>query len=221
MNNTKNNQVLIKGEPITATGKALIMVHGRGASASSILSLSEELDVADFTIYVPQASQNSWYPYSFMAPVAQNQPALDVALHTLDKIVKSIQEQNISSKNIYLLGFSQGACLTAEYTTRYAQPFGGIILFTGGLIGEVLNTSQYNGDFESTPVFISTGDPDSHVPVSRVEETVKIMENRGAIVTKKIFANRPHTILQEEINFAKHILGKSPQFSKRHNLKSI
>ena len=208
MNDILKSQVLIKGKPITETGKALIMVHGRGASAQSILSLSEALEVPDFTLYAPQARQSTWYPYSFLAPIAQNQPALDTALHTLDEVVKSILAQNISSKNIFLLGFSQGACLTAEYTTRNAQRFGGIIVFTGGLIGDTVNTSQYTGDFESTPVFISTGDPDSHVPVSRVEETVTVMEARGAIVTKKIYKNRPHTILQEEINFAKQILAK-------------
>lgn len=208
MNEVLKNQIIITGKPLTETGKALIMVHGRGASAQSILGLSEALEVPDFTLYAPQARQNTWYPYSFLAPVAQNQPYLDQALHTLDEVVKSIQAQNISSKNIYLLGFSQGACLTAEYTTRYARRFGGIIVFTGGLIGEQVNTSSYSGNFESTPVFISTGDPDPHVPVSRVEETVTVMEAKGAVVTKKIYKNRPHTILQEEINFAQQILAK-------------
>ena len=182
------------------------MVHGRGATAESILGLAGDLYASDFSLFAPQATQNSWYPASFMAPVTQNQPALDSALALLHEVVNSILEQGISSRNIYLAGFSQGACLTAEYATRNAKQYGGLLIFTGGLVGQRLETSNYKGRFEATPVLITTGDPDLHVPVSRVEETTKIMEEMGAIVTKKIYPGRPHTILQEEINLARAIL---------------
>ena len=110
-----------------------------------------------------------------------------------------------------MLGFSQGACLTAEFATRHAQRFGGLLIFTGGLIGSQIDSGNYKGSFAGTPVFISTGDPDLHVPVSRVDETAKIMEETGALVTKKIYKGRPHTILQEEINLAKAILAKASE----------
>ena len=203
---THKNRVVTAGKPLTETGKALIMIHGRGASADSILALSDHLNVTDFTLFAPQATNHSWYPYSFMAPVAQNQPALDLALEQLAHLVLHIREQGVSSNNIYLLGFSQGACLTAEFATRNAQRFGGLFIFTGGLIGPQINASNYKGSFTGTPVFISSGDPDPHVPVSRVEETVKMMAEKEAIVTKKIYKGRPHTILPEEINLANEIL---------------
>lgn len=206
---THQKQVITQGRPLAETGKALIMVHGRGATAESILSLAHHLPVADFSLFAPQATNHSWYPYSFMAPVAQNQPALDSALEQINHIVKSIQDQGISSRHIYLLGFSQGACLTAEYATRNAQQYGGLLIFTGGLIGQQLDTSNYQGAFEHTPVLITTGDPDPHVPVSRVDETVKMMEEKGAVVTKKIYKGRTHIILQEEINLAHEILVKA------------
>ncbi|MFD2245240.1 alpha/beta hydrolase [Pontibacter ruber] len=206
---THEKNILTAGKPLEQTGKALVMVHGRGATAESILELSDYLDVTDFTLNAPQATNHSWYPYSFMAPVSQNQPALDSALALLDETVKSIKAQGVDSRHIYLLGFSQGACLTAEYATRHAQRFGGLLLFTGGLIGQQIDTGNYKGSFEGTPVLITTGDPDPHVPVSRVEETVKIMEEMGAEVTKQIYKGRPHTILQEELSLAKTILSAS------------
>ncbi|WP_181304906.1 alpha/beta hydrolase [Rufibacter sp. XAAS-G3-1] len=206
---THQKKVITQGKPLAETGKALIMIHGRGASAESILSLAEHLPVDDFSLFAPQATNHSWYPYSFMAPAAQNQPALDLALEQIDHVVQSILGEGVSSQDIYLLGFSQGACLTAEYATRHAQQFGGLLLFTGGLVGQQLEPTQYQGDFASTPVLITTGDPDPHVPVGRVEETVKIMEERGAVVTKKIYQGRPHTILQEEIDLARQILSKA------------
>ena len=206
---THKKQVIRQGPPLSETGKALILIHGRGATAESILSLAEHLPVADFSLFAPQATNNSWYPYSFMAPASQNQPALNSALDQIDDLVKSILEQGISSQHIYLLGFSQGACLTAEYANRHARHYGGLLIFTGGLIGQELNNSNYPGNFEGTPVLITTGDPDPHVPVSRVEETVKIMEEHGAVVNKKIYKSRPHTILPEEISLASEILAKA------------
>ena len=202
-------QVISEGRPLTETKKALIMIHGRGASAESILSLADHLPVTDFTLFAPQATNHSWYPYSFMAPVAQNQPALDSALAQLKSLVNSILNQGISSEQIYLLGFSQGACLTAEFATRHAQKFGGLIIFTGSLVGQQLNTQSYQGSFVGTPVLLTTGDPDPHVPVSRVEETEKIMQGMGAIITKRIYKGRPHTILPEEISLAHEILVKT------------
>jgi phospholipase/carboxylesterase len=203
---THDKKVLTQGKPLAETGKALILLHGRGATAASILPLAHELGADGFTLYAPQATNNSWYPYSFMAPAAQNQPALDSALELIDETVKGIQAQGIASKDIYLLGFSQGACLTSEYATRHAQRYGGLLIFTGGLIGQELATDTYTGNFDRTPVLITTGDPDPHVPVSRVDETVRQMEGMGAQVTRKVYPGRPHTILQEELELAKKIL---------------
>ncbi|WP_187261949.1 alpha/beta hydrolase [Pontibacter beigongshangensis] len=194
------------GRPLEETGKAMVLVHGRGATAESILTLRQNLDVADFSLLAPQATNHSWYPYSFMAPVSQNQPALDSALALLDETVQRIKAAGIKSEHIFLLGFSQGACLSAEFAARQAQRFGGLLLFTGGLIGEKIHTDNYKGSFEGTPVLITTGDPDPHVPVSRVNESVRILEEMGAVVTKKIYKGRPHTILQEELDLAKEIL---------------
>lgn len=203
---THEKNIIIQGKPLEHTGKALVMIHGRGASAGSILSLSQELEVADFSLFAPQATNHSWYPYSFMAPVVQNQPAFSSALELIDETIASIIQQGVESKNIYILGFSQGACLTAEYATRNARRFGGLFIFTGGLIGQTIDMNQYSGNFNGTPVLITTGDPDPHVPVSRVDETVKIMEEQGAFVTRKIYKGRPHTILQEELNLANQML---------------
>jgi phospholipase/carboxylesterase len=203
---THDKKVLSQGPPLAQTGRALVMIHGRGATAQSILSLQQHLQVEGFTLFAPQATNNSWYPYSFMAPRDQNQPALDSALAVVAETVRDIQQQGIASQDIYLLGFSQGACLTSEFATRHAERFGGLIIFTGGLIGEEIDKAAYAGDFAGTPVLITTGDPDPHVPVSRVEETVAIMSDQKARVTKKVYPGRPHTILQEEIDLANQLL---------------
>ncbi|PTX14162.1 phospholipase/carboxylesterase [Pontibacter mucosus] len=203
---THQKDIKTKGKPLTEAKKALILVHGRGATAESILGLADHLPVQDFSLLAPQATNHSWYPYSFMAPEEQNQPALDSALEQLDGLVKSIEAEGVKSEDIYFAGFSQGACLTSEYAARHAKKYGGLLIFTGGLIGQRLEESRYKGDFAGTPVLITTGDPDPHVPVSRVEETVAVLEKLGAKVTKKIYPGRPHTILQEELDLAAGIL---------------
>lgn len=203
---THQKDIKKQGKPLAEAIKALILVHGRGATAESILGLAEHLPVQEFSLLAPQATNHSWYPYSFMAPEEQNQPALDSALEQLDELVKSIEAEGIKSEDIYFTGFSQGACLTSEYAARHARKYGGLLIFTGGLIGQRLDESRYKGDFAGTPALITTGDPDPHVPVSRVEETVAVMEKLGAKVTKKVYPGRPHTILQEELDLASRIL---------------
>lgn len=179
--------------------KALIMIHGRGGSAQDIMGLAEYLKVNDYLLLGPEAEQNTWYPHSFIAPIISNQPNLDIALELIGEAVQIANEKGIENENIYFLGFSQGACLTLEYTSRNAKKYGGIVAFTGGLIGEKLHHDHYTGNFEGTNVFIGTSDPDFHVPVERVQESSKLMRELGAQVEEKIYPNMGHTISQDEI----------------------
>ncbi len=188
--------------------KALIMIHGRGGSARDIMGLSEYLNVQDYLLIGPAADQNTWYPNSFIAPVSSNQPKLNIALELIQQAVDLAKSKGITTENIYILGFSQGACLTLEYSTRNAMKYGGIIAFTGGLIGEELNLENYSGDFEGTKVFIGTSDPDFHVPVERVQESSKLMEKLGAVVNEKIYPNMGHTISQDEIQIVNETIFK-------------
>lgn len=184
------------------------MIHGRGASANSILSLADHLYLpGDMAIFAPQASNHSWYPHSFMAPVESNEPALSSALALINELVDDITKRGIEKRDIYFAGFSQGACLTLEYVARHGEQYGGVIAFTGGLIGQTIVTSNYSGDFANTPVLITTGDPDPHVPVSRVEETVAQLTKMNADVLFKVYKGRPHTVSREELALAeKHVL---------------
>lgn len=186
--------------------KALIMLHGRGGSAQDILSLAEHLNVEDYLLLAPQATNHTWYPHSFMAEVPSNQPYLDSALALVAETVKEAEAQGIQAENIYFLGFSQGACLTLEYVARNAQRYGGAVAFTGGLIGDEIYKENYQGDFAGTPIFIGTSDPDFHVPVSRVQESTKLLEEMGAEVTEKIYPGMPHTIVADEIEVANKVV---------------
>ncbi len=194
------------GTPVAQAKGALVMLHGRGGTAANIISLARELEAEGLAIYAPEATNNSWYPHSFMAPESQNQPALDSALDTISQLVEKIKADNISANRIYFMGFSQGACLTLEYIARNAQVYGGAVAFTGGLIGEELVTERYQGNFGNTPVLITTGNPDPHVPLHRVEESVELLEQLGAQVTLKVYPGRPHTITMPEIELANELL---------------
>jgi len=192
-------QITTSGKAVDQARQAIVMLHGRGASARDIVALKGYLKIDDMAIFAPEATNHSWYPFSFMAPVEQNQPALDSALKLIGEVVEEIKASGITPENIFFAGFSQGACLTLEYTARHAQRYGGIIAFTGGLVGEQLVENNYQGDFGGTPVFISTGNPDPHVPVSRVNESIGIFKQLNAVVTSEIYTGRPHTISADEI----------------------
>lgn len=197
------------GKPLKEASKALIMIHGRGGSANDILSLASQFNVSDFALLAPQASNNTWYHYSFMAIPDHNEPWLSSAIKTIKDTVDDVIDEGIPSENIYFLGFSQGACLALEFVTRNAKRYGGIVAFTGGLIGDRIYSENYKGDFNGTPVFIGTGDPDSHVPVERVNETAIILTEMNARVTKKVYPNKLHSISDNEIELANAIIFNS------------
>lgn len=203
-----SKNIITSGKDISEAKKVLVLLHGRGGNAQDILSLADHFPVNDFSLFAPQATHNSWYPYSFLAPPSQNEPWLTSALEILRNLLEEIKSKGIASENIYFGGFSQGACLTAQFVTRNADRFGGIFLFTGGLIGDKIDIENYKGDFAGTPVFIGTGNPDSHVPVERVNKTAEIMEKLKAEVTVKVYDNKPHSISQDEIEIANKLVFK-------------
>jgi phospholipase/carboxylesterase len=198
------------GAPLATATRALVMLHGRGASAADILSLARHLHVPGFALLAPQASQGTWYPHSFLAPPAQNEPGLSGALAAVGRAVAAAEGAGIAQSNIDFLGFSQGACLTLEYVARHAARYGGVVAFTGGLIGDQVQAENYAGDFAGTPVFIGTSDPDFHVPVERVRASTALLGRLGAHVTEKIYPNLGHTISQAEIDLANQLIFAQP-----------
>ena len=201
-NKIHSKNIATAGKKLPEAKKALIMIHGRGGSAKDILSLASHLEVNDFALLAPQAANSSWYPYSFMAPISQNEPWLSSALSLIEEAFNDVIAQGISEENIYFTGFSQGACLTLEFVTRNAARFGGVAAFTGGLIGDRIYPEHYKGDFKNTPIFVGSSNPDPHVPVERVYDTTNILKTMNASVTEKIYENMGHTISQDEIELA-------------------
>lgn len=199
-------KIISAGKSVGKNNKVLIMLHGRGGSAEDILSLASHLAVEDFSLLAPQATNHTWYPYSFLAPPAQNEPWLSSALDLLKKLLDDLSGKGIPPENIYFLGFSQGACLTLEFVTRNARRYGGVVAFTGGLIGDKIYPENYSGNFEGTPVFIGTSNPDPHVPVERVYATTNILTNMNASVTEKAYENMGHTITRDEIEKANSLV---------------
>jgi phospholipase/carboxylesterase len=197
MSHTKN--IIESGLPLHQAKKALIMLHGRGGSAEDILSLAQHLPVQDFYIAAPQATNNTWYPLSFLAPLQQNEPWLSSGLQVVNEVTDHIQANGITADKIFILGFSQGACLTVEFAARNAQKYGGIIALTGGLIGDKLEPSRYSGNFSGTPILMTNGSNDPHVPLVRSEQSKQQLEKMNAKVELLVYPNRPHTILQEEL----------------------
>lgn len=198
------SEIKRKGLPLTEAKKAIILIHGRGATADSILSLSSYLNLTDYAILAPQANGNSWYPFGFMASDAGNRVSLEQSLELLEATRTGILEAGIPNERIYLLGFSQGACLSLEFAARNAAKFGGIVAFTGGLIGEKLSEEKYSGDFSGTPIFIGSSDRDFHVPAKRINESADLLRKMGADVTVKLYEDSDHTIRTDEINWVNH-----------------
>lgn len=189
------------GLPLSAAKKAAILIHGRGASAESILSLSQYLKLDDYALLAPEAENGSWYPFSFMAPDESNKTALSESLKSIQSTWDQITKAGISPEDVVLIGFSQGSCLSLEFAAQNAQKLAGVIAFTGGLIGEKIQEEKYSGDFKGTAVFIGSSERDFHVPLSRIKESETLLSRMGANVKLLIFKDSNHTIRKEEIDW--------------------
>ncbi len=194
------------GAPLQADNKVLIMLHGRGSTSSDILSLAKHFDIDGYTLLAPQATNHSWYPYSFMAAKQDNEPWLSSALNMVEETVKTALDAGVPTENIYFFGFSQGACLTLEFLGRHAKHYGGAIAIIGGLIGEQIDHTAYAGNFEQTPMLLATSDPDAHVPLTRVKESVAILAAMQADITLRVYESFGHSINQEQIDLANRII---------------
>ena len=194
------------GAPIDEARLVAVMLHGRGAGAQDILNLSEEFSARDVAYLAPQAAGNTWYPYSFLMPIEQNEPSLSSALHVIETLLTTLAEKKFTADRVALLGFSQGACLTLEFAARHAQRYALVAAFSGGLIGPPGTARNYSGSFDGTPVFLGCSDIDPHIPVERVHESADVFTRMGAAVTKKIYPHMGHTINESEIEIVDALL---------------
>jgi predicted esterase len=202
-------RALTAGPPPERAAGAMVLIHGRGASAEDILSLYGDLGEKNLSAIAPQAAGYTWYPNSFLAPIESNQPYLDSALRRIESIVADLLTRGVRSERLFLLGFSQGACLTSEFIARHPRRYGGAIVFTGGLIGPPGTPRNYAGSLGGTPVFLGTSDPDPHVPFARVEETRDVLERMGATVDLRRYPGMPHTINEDEITAARQLIRRA------------
>jgi len=201
-------EIIKSGKSFDQTEKVLIMIHGRGGTAQDILLMAEHLNVPEYALVAPQVAGNTWYPQSFLAPREYNEPWLSNSLNTIKELVLYLEKSGFSKEQIYFLGFSQGACLALDFVAANAVRYGGVVAFTGGLIGEHIDHRNYHGNFDGTPIFIGSSDPDIHVPVTRVKETTVVLEDMGAQVTEVIYENMGHTISQSEITQVNKLIFK-------------
>ena len=186
---------------------AMLLLHGRGADAEDILGVTKYFDSEEISYFAPDAPSHAWYPNSFLLPVEKNEPKLTESLKTVENCLKEIEKKGIPASRIFILGFSQGACLACEYITRNPGKYAGIFALAGGLIGETLG--NYSGDLQGTRVFLGCAENDPYIPKKRVEESAKILEKLNAQVIKKIYPGDAHTINDDEIETINTIIKKT------------
>ena len=195
------------GAPSGAATAAVVLLHGRGADAADILGVAGHLAQAGVAFLAPEAAGHTWYPYSFLAPLEQNEPWLSSALQRVEEVVQAVLAEGVPAERTMLLGFSQGACLTLESAVRHPRRYGAVVGFTGGLIGPPGTPRPTSGDLGGTPVYVGAGDPDPHVPWARVEETAGVLRRLGAVVEVERFPGYPHAIHPQSMAAAQRLLG--------------
>jgi predicted esterase len=206
----RGQPILTAGAPLERATSAMVMVHGRGASASDILSLTDDLGTTNVAYLAPQAAGSTWYPNRFSAPVESNEPWLSSALGAVADVLSLVATARIVVERTLLLGFSQGACLALEYVARNPKSYGGVIGLSGALIENGDERRLYSGTLERTPVFLGCSTTDPHVPRERVERSAEIFRGLSAEVTLRLYPNFDHSVNMDEIQVIKSMIGSLP-----------
>jgi len=184
----------------------MVMLHGRGATAGSILTLVTALDAPDWAYLAPAAGGNSWWPQSFLAPIPSNEPGISSAMQAVEDVLSDVAAGGIPAERTVLLGFSQGACLAAEFAARHAKRYGGVVSLSGGLIGPDETPREYAGSLEGTAVFLGCSDVDSHIPAERVRLSAAVLDKLGGRVTIRLYPGMGHTIIEDELATVRTIM---------------
>lgn len=197
--NHSDQPIVWDGADLDTADAVVVFLHGRGASARSIIGMSDEFDVSGVAFLAPQAAQQTWYPQSFLAPLSENEPWLSAALDRVGDLVESTASA-VGSENVAIVGFSQGACLAAEWMARNPRRYGGVAVLSGGVIGPDDVSRSSEGSLDGTPVFIGCSDVDPHIPVERVHETTSVFEGLDGNVTESIYEGMGHGINEDELD---------------------
>jgi predicted esterase len=203
-------QVLRRGPSLAEARLVGIAVHGRGAPAEDILGLAEELHAPDIAWLAPQAAGLTWYPYSFLSPIPQNEPGITSALGVLTGLVREAAGAGVPASRVLLMGFSQGACLVLEFAARHPAVYAGVVGLSGGLIGPPGTPRDYPGSLSGTPVFMGCSDVDPHIPVERVQESAEVFRRMGAAVDARIYKGMGHTVNMDELSAVRSLLAAIP-----------
>jgi predicted esterase len=202
----RGQPILRHGPQPSAARLTMIMVHGRGASAEDMLSLAVELGTTDIAFLAPQAAGRTWYPYSFLSPIPDNEPGISSGLRVIEGLVEGLVAQQIPHARIALLGFSQGACLSLEFAARHPRHYAAVVGLSGGLIGPPGTPWDYPGSFGEAPVFLGCSDIDAHIPLARVHESAEVLHRMGASVDERIYPGMGHTVNEDEIKAVNALL---------------
>ena len=206
----QNQPILSAGENLEEASSAMILIHGRGANAQDILSISSSLEKKEGFIFIaPQANNYTWYPHSFLAEPEYNQPGINSGLKVISDLIDHLEQNGIPKNRIYILGFSQGACLASQFVATNAGKYGGLIALSGGLIGNEIREEEFVGDLEGTPVFIGCSDVDPHIPIERVDKTGEILTKLNAEVVKKIYTGMGHLVNEDEIKEIQKLINRT------------
>ena len=210
----QDQPLVTAGTPLEDATAAMVLVHGRGATARSIVELGREIAGESVALLAPQAARNTWYPNSFLAPVEANEPGRSSGLRAIGDAISKANDAGIPTERVFVIGFSQGACLANEFVARNPTRYGGLAALSGGLIGEDVDPSEYYGDLEGTPAFLGCSDVDPHIPVERVHETADVLDTLAGDVTVRIYEGMGHGVNDDELKIIAGMVDGLPDLDR-------
>ena len=173
--------IKIKRSPV------IFMLHGYGSNEEDLFSFAEELP-EEYTIisirapYSLSGFGNAWYSINFDAEqdqwsdIEQAVESRDLVVHFIDQACKVY---NLDTKNITLLGFSQGSILSMAIAISYPRKVRNVIALSGYVDAQIFKDTYRKENHSALHFYVSHGTSDQVIPIEWARRTPEILKSLG------------------------------------------
>ena len=178
-------------------GKVLIALHGWTGNISSMEPVANAWGIDDVKWVLVQApyiaTDGGFTWFDGNEDIGwKYQDSFDI----LSKLISELNDQGFPNHAIYILGFSQGACLSMEFMIRQTFSLGGIIPIAGFIRYKERFKQDVLNESRNTRVLLLHGDKDEVILPEQSQMSFELFKGEGFETQLHILAARHKVPLQ-------------------------
>ncbi len=186
--------------------KVIVAIHGWQGNRNSMRPLIKSMKINNAGWYLLEApyTVNEGNGWSWSYEISDGNWEIDEPKLLLDNFFSELFNK-YTSKNVYVLGFSQGGLVCLDFVLFLDQPLGGVFPIAGFLRQPKMDIERFHPCQKNTPILIGHGKDDDKVPVKASENAYRLLIKQEANV-KLFLYNGKHKIGMDYMKKVKKII---------------